>query len=435
MAAECSICCNTYTKQQRKEVCCLYCKHSACIECQKKFILDHHKDPHCMNCNVPWNLEFLFQNFPKVFITRDMKTWREKNLFEKEKSMFIATLPYVEEEVRKRKVEKEIMVLQDQINALYREMSTKRASLYSNQMKKEKREFIRKCPADNCKGFLSTKWKCAICSVNVCNQCHEIKQNDEHVCNEDVLKSVKMMDQETRPCPSCASLIFKISGCDQMWCTSCHTTFSWKTGQIEKGTVHNPHYYEYLRKNGNVPRNIGDVPCGGIPDAYSVNRILQGVYKIARNQLHETAELVMDINRCLHHIQNFEIPRYPLQPNGIDNNLDLRINYLMNELAEDEMTRELIKRDQAHKKNYDHRLVFDMIIAVGIDLFNRIIPKEGQNDSVIQQMCSEFETLRNHANTSFKNLGRMYNRTVSTYISEDWGVTNVKLAGKKSADK
>ena len=46
---------------------------------------------------------------------------------------------------------------------------------------------------------------------------------------------------QAKPCPRCTALISKVSGCDQMFCTQCHTTYSWITGQVTKGPVHNPY--------------------------------------------------------------------------------------------------------------------------------------------------------------------------------------------------
>ena len=76
----------------------------------------------------------------------------------------------------------------------------------------------------------------------------------EHVCNEDDVKSAEMIKKETRNCPKCAVPIFKTEGCDQMWCTECHTAFSWRTGLVVTGVVHNPHFYAWQNSGADALR-------------------------------------------------------------------------------------------------------------------------------------------------------------------------------------
>ena len=55
-----------------------------------------------------------------------------------------------------------------------------------------------------------------------------------------------------------------VKNCDQMWCVCCNTAFSWKTGEIETGRIHNPHYYQHLRNmagGGDIRREEGDLPA------------------------------------------------------------------------------------------------------------------------------------------------------------------------------
>jgi hypothetical protein len=57
-----------------------------------------------------------------------------------------------------------------------------------------------------------------------------------------------------------------VRNCDQMFCTSCHTAFSWRTLEIVQGAIHNPHYFAWRQAQGINERTIGDIQCGGVPD-------------------------------------------------------------------------------------------------------------------------------------------------------------------------
>jgi hypothetical protein len=186
--------------------------------------------------------------------------------------------------------------------------------------RKNKKKFSWPCPQNNCRGFLDEKFTCGMCDTSVCQRCHqklkagqkgveddmklEIKEdgkgngvvdveineanddgyfdddadpnsNDDdektkepatkkrkktkrHRCKKADVETVRFMKRTTRQCPSCPTLIHKISGCSQMWCTQCFTAFDYKTGEIAKGRVHNPHYFQHLREHGNIDRENGD---------------------------------------------------------------------------------------------------------------------------------------------------------------------------------
>jgi hypothetical protein len=117
--------------------------------------------------------------------------------------------------------------------------------------------FVKPCPAEDCKGFLSTAWKCGLCDKYTCPDCHDLKgfvrEDPNHRCDPDKVATATLLKAEAKSCPKCGVSICKIEGCDQMWCTQCNTGFSWRTGKMAAGPVHNPHYFDWLRSQGRDP--------------------------------------------------------------------------------------------------------------------------------------------------------------------------------------
>ena len=116
----------------------------------------------------------------------------------------------------------------------------------------------RRCAHDGCRGFLREDGTCALCEKQTCTICWVAESpGGEHVCSASDL----LIAAETKPCPTCQVPIYRIDGCYQMWCTQCHTAFSWTTGQVEIGVVHNPHYLEWQRRQGAVTPRGATAVC------------------------------------------------------------------------------------------------------------------------------------------------------------------------------
>ena len=380
----CLICCEDFNKSNHKLIGCQYCNYKVCSTCAETYLLNTTLDAHCMNpeCKKAWSHEFISNIFTKKFVSGTYKKRREELLFERERSLLPETQPYAEymkqihdveilinpinEKMIKTKVEinkyqneywritntdqkleyhKKLLDLKVQLFTLksekefltYKQAIIQRKLSGDNINQDEKRTFVRACPSNTCKGFLSTAWKCGLCEVRVCAQCHEIKETKEqydarhpkegqvepapeHTCKPENVETAKLLKNECKNCPKCAASIFKLEGCDQMWCPMCQTAFSWRTGKVETGTVHNPHYYEYLRRqnNGVIPRNPGDIPCGGLPTAYDIRKHLERLKVIGI-----TYNNILHLHRIHGHINAVEIPHYTVN-NVVNENRDLR---------------------------------------------------------------------------------------------------------------
>lgn len=122
---------------------------------------------------------------------------------------------------------------------------------HSNSQEEKTRTFKVQynCPKEDCKGLIVNN-TCGICDGKYCAHCRlEKDETTEHVCDKETVETVNLLKADCKGCPKCGIQIYKISGCNQMFCTTCHTTFDWKTLKIEVGFQHNPHYLAWRDAN------------------------------------------------------------------------------------------------------------------------------------------------------------------------------------------
>jgi hypothetical protein len=387
-------------------------------------------------CAKEWSRKFIREKFTNVFINTKFREHLETILFDQEKALLPATQPIVEEKIRKDKIKREISEIDKVIHDLQRQRRNLEMSLHnpqaSNQIKEIKeRTFVRQCPANGCRGFLSSQWKCGICEQWSCPQCHELKgpnKDSAHECDPNSVETAKLLAKDSKPCPKCQSLIFKIAGCDQMWCTQCHTAFSWKTGALEK-IIHNPHYYEWQRKNGGLARAPGDIECGRELDHRTMDMVHHFIKEKQRvlidpektNNLKSTSRynsiyylpvvnLLGNIIRNTIHNVRFELPRF--QTDYVARNQDLRIQYLCNEINEETFKVLVQRNDKKNRKNTEIAQVIQLTNTAVTDIVFRIIDnlRNSEPDKhSLDTFMSEFDGVISYCNDIFKDIGFVYN--------------------------
>lgn len=410
----CNVCIEDFNKTSRSKVTCK-CGFEACRDCIKKYLLDQTMDAHCMSCKVQWNRQFLNESFEKTFITKTWKTYRENLLFEKELSMMPETQVYVEKlvniekkEIEKKNIMEELTKIVERLDVCDKEL----CELKNSEIDTSRREFIRHCPNGDCRGFLNTSLKCNLCEMWACGNCREVKgetRDAEHVCKEEIVASVKQLEKDTKPCPKCSSSIFKINGCDQMWCSTCHTAFNWKTLKIETGTIHNPEYFEYLRRSGKeIERTEGDVPCGRELTNYFVSKV-KNIFP----------QKIMNITRAVIHIKLVDIIRFETR-NNQDVNRDIRIKYMMNKIDTNKMKFLLQKREKENQKKTEISNILKMYIQCMTDILYRLqeyLDKDMYNSHEINKYTYEIRNLVEYTNECFEKVAK-------SYTCKTWTITN-----------
>lgn len=392
------------------------------------------------DCSKEWTRKFLVENFTKKFVTDDWKKNREKVLFDREKALLPATQGVVEQRKDKVRIKKEI----DEVDTLIRELNRRRSNLVHEYHQggnvmggSDRKQFIRACPDEHCRGFLSTQWKCGTCSKWTCPDCHVVKgdrQDCEHTCDPNDVETAKLLAKDTKPCPKCATGIYKIEGCDQMWCTQCHTAFSWRTGRIETH-IHNPHFYEWQRRNNNgeAPRNVGDFVCGRELD-YRISGQVGFSLKTKLNESDSSGRTPSDVNLLLRrverlvqsglHLQRVQLPAYTVD--HVENNLELRVSYLMKEIDEDTFKTRVQRANKQHEKKREIGDVIHLYLQTVTDIVHRLgdyakTPLVQGNKTKATNteertaiknrsnaILNEAEAIRDYANECLRDIGNTY---------------------------
>ena len=481
------VCCEKFNKSDHKKVTCNYCNYDCCVSCMKKYILGMQEHARCMNnsCKKVWNRESLLSKFTKTFVNQEYKKHRENLLFEQQKALMPATQEYAEqlsksfklksqcsdekviidEEIRElikkqrqlllvkenenrnemierfiklSKIRSDIKVLQfkiktinthylDAVSIVFRRWNIIEGGHVNKDIIVTTPKYIKNCPTSDCKGFIDSKWKCGLCEITICNSCHEIKkEDDDHECNPDDIATATMLMQDTKACPNCAVRIHKISGCDQMYCTSCHTAFSWRTGNVETGVVHNPHYYEYINRNGAPARfrNIGDEICGGIINYHSLNTKVIELLPDYNDQMYVAAEdkkypleimRISAIHRLYTHIQGVVMRNYVV--NQINDMREDRAKYMINEISEQAFKNKLQKYEKEIDKKNDIRMLLEMFQNTTVDIFRKIYSSTTKEELLAN--AKELKELRKYFNDQSENIRKKYN-SLSLMIDKMW---------------
>jgi len=341
-----------------------------------------------MGCKLGWDREQLQSAVGKTFLDNEYKNYRASVLVERARStipqiqdwaMLRRDLEYVVKQrktvVSKHREEKKAIEYKHAIEL--RAIDIQADNIYDqladhNKGKKTRSEFMQKCGGQECEGFLSTSWKCRVCDYYTCKECGQVSgdfpqghADCEHTCDEDEKQTFALVRQECKPCPGCASHIFKIEGCDQMFCTVCHIPWSWKTGQRVTGIVHNPHYYEWMRKTlGSVPRQPGDVPGGG-DDCIDVNTML--ITLRTHEPLSKENTLIRSLLWWLRHIEYNDLEELILISNAeqiAQSQRELVADFITKKITISKLTQKLIIKDKKHQYNKELIKVYETFVTV-----------------------------------------------------------------------
>lgn len=446
---DCNIC---FSNQVRtRVVTCSACNYSACSKCLERYF-DEQTESKCPNCAVIWTREFFSIHF-KTFLPLYDRMGARK-LIETEIALFPQTqqlVPVYRETLSLKsdieKLEEARSALRKQLDELQKQVTSKKEALsHADKIlqggieprkdEPAQLEHVCNCPSQDCRGFiLKSNYTCGICSTQICKDCLVAisspstkkrklddgpccAENSAHKCSPDDLQTVSVLLSTTRACPNCSVPISKISGCDQMWCTQCHCAFSYRTGEVEKGNVHNPHYFNWLQK-----QKQADEPLqynGGCNTFQNMGTTKQRFFNQAFQLSKFNGEAVLSPSQviCIKVwlIEMSISSNFDNQAVGVTDNQDLRLKYLNNEITYTQLGQKLQKRSKLIEKVRERN---DLKTAFR-DSFDGILLRYSQEcrsyngfsqmtAPTLERMMAELESLIQFFNESADNISAKFN--------------------------
>lgn len=217
-----------------------------------------------------------------------------------------------------------------------------------------------------------------------------------------------------------------LRNCDQMYCTmeGCGTAFSWTSGQIVTGRIHNPHYYEWLRRNngGTAPRDDADIPCGGIPVAWAYTRSVIRYMGLTTEQ----KNLLLEIHRNMVEFEQ-RLRDYPATRPAVANK-EINVLYLMNEITEPEWQRQLELNEAKFNRKKEIGQILQTLVTAGAEVLQGIMERlngVGAADWIRDTALPMLESLRVYTNDAYKALAKAQHMAVPQ-ISEKWGWQGIR---------
>jgi hypothetical protein len=343
------------------------------------------------------------------------KKWLEKQLKDREDlKQEIEDGKKQQEELKNKQVL--VMARRNEINDRYEELRWNRTAT------NERYSFKHKCPKEDCNGMLNSKFECVVCSNKACKDCYILlpeNEEEKHTCKTEDKETFKMLCSKTKPCPNCHTLIFKIEGCNQMFCTQCHTPFSWTTGRIITGEFfHNPHYFDFINNGGSSAEVFGQQQ-----EVNNDNCDRRNIRWEAFREKYKNLALKRDldcIGYLIRKLRHAKDDKRDYEYNIVDANAHSRYRFIKNRITEKRYLQLLANNERKMEKYAIYHDLLDILGNQG----EQIIFKYYDDVSLsLYNMKKEFEDLYGYIDTAFEKVSKDFKCVKLGYAHIQYGPT------------
>jgi len=197
-----------------------------------------------------------------------------------------------------------------------------------------------------------------------------------------------------------------------MWCTACNTGFNWRTGKIADGPIHNPHYFDWLRRQGRDPAagNRQPLTCEQDLDrriaqtlgCKSIYRVYAHRYNRGRNIIDTDDNYLLEAWR----LRAEAADMYNREPNADEAYRKLRVQFMVGEITEEAWKVSLQKIEKDVNFSQAKRQVAELFAGASYDLIRGVLEAEANKKEIRRQV----EELIKYCNDSYDALAKRFGR-------------------------
>lgn len=396
----CHICCD----HRASHGACANCAIEVCRACARRCALDDESSvvPSCPSCGRVWeDAEEQRRRLGAAFVTGPYRVARRRRLVARERARLAASAPAAAHERERRRLTSEMRATVERIRQgehhLVHRYQTLHAALNALQRPSETSARAVRCAHGDCLGFVDAHHgACAACERLTCPRCGEAirtmgddgEELPPHQCDAAVLQSRQAIAAQCKPCASCGAPSVRSEGCAVMWCAHCRAFWNWDTGRVidtRRGAPpHNPDHRAWVAA-GSVAREVGDVPCGGIPEPHAMHEAL--VREFARTMaVHETTPVVVAAFEAVRVAQRLR-HSHPITWDDADAHEELRMALLLGDVTNEGFADKLERADRSMRLKRDVGRVLEMYVLASTDVLQRFVSYDDCATAARELVC------------------------------------------------
>ena len=358
---ECSVCCTEGKETAKwKRVACPGCDYTVCSPCQKQYAKIE-----CMNCRSLFATAFATDRLGAKFVQQTAKQTVLSELMTQQRRELESIGPLVEWTKQCREIKKtkrfgiRVQVMAAEAAAGEGDGNVGGSTrLPPKPLRTPMLRITCPCPINDCRGSVVGR-NCNVCKIQVCVECRIRCDDDDassvHVCDPNVLETMKELRDNTKSCPSCSALIYKTEGCDHMHCTNCNTHFSYRHLTILTSSS-NYHYRERLIRRAaalETDTQSEDVCAVSLEH----DRIPLGVLRETMGNAGLTVDAdVMDAlyqtPKAVRYLRSTEFQEIEISRKSREKFDELQVKYALGELT-DKQWESYVFRNYMHQQSYE----------------------------------------------------------------------------------